>query len=263
MLLPAINKRAERTLKSSFTGALSRTWLFLHCWLLLFPKIRERPWLHHSACDRIDARSETQERGKRTQRRGKSGSRMAVSMKDAPSNWVSTVLAGELWRRVQREGRSPPVLLAKLSGHWFPGTCSHFLKVKAFPWKAGIKIFCCTIFSLPGGHPAPLRDICKHQTTSPVLLCFCFPVWPITSLFIMTSILSLSFTPLSRTCPPSLLLTSPPLRCSAFLCVGEKQLCWDTSTLAPFYNLLFSLGNHTFYTSPPSVLHLLLSAFER
>lgn len=79
----------------------------------------------------------------------------------------------------------------------------------------------------------------------------------------VTPILSFSFTPLSRTYSPSLLLTSPPLSCSAYLCVGEKQLCWETTTLVSFYSLTFSLGNHTFSTSPPSVLYLLLSAFER
>lgn len=92
---------------------------------------------------------------------------------------------------------------------------------------------------------------------------FLLLVWSITWFFNVTPILSLSFTPLSRTCPRSLLLTSPPLSCSASPCVGEKQLCWETSTAVSCYSLTFSLGNHTFSTSPPSVLHLLLSAFER
>ena len=102
-------------------------------------------------------------------------------MKDAPSSWVSTALASELWRRLRREAthcstevqkNTLPVLLKKLSGHWFPGTCSHFPKVKGFSWRAGLEIFCRTIFSLPGGHPAPLRNICKRQTISraPVFL---------------------------------------------------------------------------------------------
>lgn len=114
MLLPAINKRAECTLKSSRADTLSCTWLFLH-WcllssqknpknaLLLLPKVKKRSSLHHSVCDRIDARFQTQERGEQTQRSGKSGSRTAVSLKDAPSSWVPSALASELWRRVWTE----------------------------------------------------------------------------------------------------------------------------------------------------------------
>lgn len=112
MLLPAINKRAECTLKSSRADTLSCAWLFFH-WcllslqkkkpknaLLLLPKVRKRSCLHHSVCDRIDARFQTQERGEQTQRSGKGGSRTAVSLKDAPSSWVLSALASELWRRV-------------------------------------------------------------------------------------------------------------------------------------------------------------------
>lgn len=63
---------------------------------------------------------------------------------------------------------------------------------------------CCTIFSTPGGHPAPLLNICKLQTMFPMLPFLTFPIWSIAPSFDMTSILSLCFTPLSRTCPPSL-----------------------------------------------------------
>lgn len=116
MLLPTINKRAECTLKSSRADTLSCTWLFLH-WcllssqktkknkkaLLLLPKVRKRSCLHHSVCSRIDACFQTEERGEQTQRSGKGGSRTAVSLNDAPSSWVPSALASELWRRAWTE----------------------------------------------------------------------------------------------------------------------------------------------------------------
>lgn len=103
--------------------------------------------------------------------------------------------AGELWTRVWRwerslqndreteksaEDREP------CGPHW-EQNCSHFHKVKEFAWRAGIETFCRTIFSSPGGHPAPLWNICKRQTVSPVRLCFCslfdqslgFSTWPL------------------------------------------------------------------------------------
>lgn len=48
-----------------------------------------------------------------------------------------------------------PVLLVKLPRHLpgnQPGKCSPFPKVKELVLRAGIEIFCCTIFCSPGGH---------------------------------------------------------------------------------------------------------------
>lgn len=230
MLLPAINKRAEHSLKSSRADALSRTRLFLHCWLLLSQKLfvviakGQREAMLTSLSLRQDW-CRSQKRGTQTQRSGKGGSRTAASMKDATSSWVSAMLAGELWRRGRRQDWSLQhtsryrenkllTLLAKLSGHWFPGTCSHFPEVKEFPWRAGLEIFCCTIFSLPGGHPAPLRDM----NTKPCFSCACV----FASLFDQS--LCYSMWPLFQTC---LSLFSPgptsdisPL--TLLFCVGEK-----------------------------------------
>lgn len=234
MLLPATNKRAERTLKSSCADALSCTWLFLHWCLLLRQKKKKTLSGYYQRSERGHAYITQPSTGLMPAPRCRRGGNR--------HRGVERVEAGRLypWKMHQAAESRPcwpvncggvceqrtdrcsthcgteeqenvlPVLFAKLSGHWFPGTCSHFPEVKEFPWRAGIEIFCCTIFSLPGGHPAPLRDKCKRQTMSPVLLCFYLPIWPVTLLFNVTSILSLSFTPLSRTWPPSLLLTSPP-----------------------------------------------------
>lgn len=95
------------------------------------------------------------------------------------------------------------------------------LTFQVFAWRADFEILCLTIFSTPGGCPALLLNICKLQTMSHILLIF---LLLINHCFIQHDLyFDLdSFTPLSRTCSPSLLLTSSPLSYLASLCVGER-----------------------------------------
>lgn len=85
----------------------------------------------------------------------------------------------------------------------------------------------------------------------------------------MTSILSLHFTPLSRTCPPPLFTFDFfPLK---LLLPGRSFTPWRRKVaplrclrLGSFLNSFISPGNHTFSSFPSSVLLLLLfSSFER
>lgn len=94
-----------------------------------------------------------------------------------------------------------------------------------------LKSFLChTIFSIPGGHPALVLNICKLFTTFPMLRVFFSSASPFDQmlfLFDVTSILSLHFT-----CLPSLLLTLCPSNslmlfltlkergCPTYLCLG-------------------------------------------